>query len=744
MVGAILRRNGRPARPFLMGCALGIASVVAAQSPQDPEDARILQVFRELQNMPVQIASRVEQTLREAPAVVSVLRQEEFRLHGWRFLSDVLEQVPGLSTRVQAGGEKGLVVRGMFAPDGVLLLVDGLSINDPLNGNTAFYDFPLEGLERIEVARGPGSALYGGYAFLAVVNLVTAPSGGALPPSTAGLDGGPRGSGDVQGALLKALPWGRMKVFTGYHRSRDRDEKVKDDYLTSLIRRTTVGDRATDRYGVIGADPGLRHASGWQGDLGARVQVTRGPLEGLALESLYLQRRAKPILSRLYALVDPGELERRDDLFRAALTLPWALSDAVRFNTRVYGTSVYGRSAGQVTRPYGWDDDEDFDGITERWPAGRVEARSYLFHTLGSEISADIDASKEHALKAGLLFERTWLARTQYLTNSSRLSSGVEVSFSDNQVVDAQAWDPKQHRQDSWIFTGREGTRILQDIHRTLRALYLQDIWALTPRVSATLGLRLDAFSGFGSALSPRAVLVWNPSDRVFVKGLYGQAFKPPTFLALYDGTVTLKNERQVYGNPKLDIATIRTWEAVLGFQATPAWLIQANVFLTRTRGEVAFNAQFESYRNEAYRRTRGAEVDVQGVWGAQRLQLNYAYAQAEQGQGTGAPLYPRHQANANFGSSGLFGRMDLGATLGWRSACRREPGDPRPPLPGLLLLSAQVGLRLGRHATLGAGGTNLLDRGWHSPVDRSLADVLPGDVPRPGRALWAGLRLRY
>lgn len=724
--------------------ALGAGLAWGQGLPGETEEARIQREFEAFQNVKVKIASRVEQGLREAPAVVSILRKEEIRLRGWQRLSEALEQIPGFATRWQAGGDQGLVVRGMFAQDGVLVMLDGIALNDPLNGNIAFHDLPLEGVERIEVARGPGSALYGGFAFLAVINIITAPAPALLRESRVEAGGGDRRSSLGHGSFESPLGPIQLKIHGGVHRIRDRRVTVPDDLLTSLMRRTTVGDRAYDRYGVIARDSNERYLQSRQWQVGGHLSVSEGPFAGLFLDGMYIQKISEPVLSRLYALVDQGLLERRDDLSLLGLSWPFHLSGAIRLTPRIYGTSIYSRSAGQITRPYGWDDDEDFDGITERWPAGRVEARAYRFHTLGSEVVADLALLESHTLSAGLVFERTWLDRTQYHTNASRLSSGIEVSFNNNQVVDAQAFDPKQNRQDSWLLTGRDGPRIRQDIDRRLWSAFVQDIWNLRPGLAATLGLRFDRFTRFGSALSPRAVLVWNINGKAYLKGLYGKAFKPPTFLALHDGTVTLKNERQVYGNPSLGISTLHTEELIFGYQASPAVLFQANLFSTRTHGEVVFNGNLEEYRNEASRDSRGAELEVRASWPTLQSHFSYAFSRAERGEGTGAPLYPRQQINLGASYRNLFSRIDLGGTLVWRSAFRREARDARKPLSASTLLQAQVGIRLSRRLLLNLRGTNLLDQDWRSPVDRSLGDVLPGDIPREGRYLEARMIVKF
>jgi|GEM_PF-3776015 len=723
-------------KPRGLGLVLGLSAVaVWAQGvPEATEEQLSASRFEELMNVKVSIASRVERKVKDAPAVVSVVRKEEIRIHGWRSLSEVLEQIPGFATRNLAGGEQGLVVRGMFAPDGILVMVDGVSINDPLNGNIAFYDFPLEGIERIEIARGPGSSLYGGYAFLAVVNLISARRDSLNPDTEVQFGGGERGSYRIQGQYESSAPFGHWKVYSGAHRTKDPKVTVGDDLITSFIRRTTVGDRAYDRYNAIATDTGERSALWRQWDAGANLTILEGALEGLSLEGQYVQKRGWPILSRLYALVDQGQLERRDDLFRLGMSWSFDSSDNIRLKPRLYTTSIYGRTAGQITRPYGWDDDEDYDGVTERWPGGRVEVRAYQSHTLGGEVIAEISSFSAHRLSAGFIFERSWLDRIQCYTNSSRLSSGIEVSFNPDQVINAQEFDPKQDRQDSWIYTGRDGKQIFQDIKRNLGAAFVQDIWKLHPQVTATLGLRFDHFSDFGSAVSPRAVVVWNVSDRAYLKGLYGEAFKPPTFFALYDGTVTLKNERQVYGNPALRIATINTGEVLFGYQLSGSLLAQVNVFQTRTRNEVEFNTQFEQYRNEASRRTQGAEFELQGVWQAHRLRLNYSFNDADNGQGSGAPIFPRHQVNLGGEIPGLFSFLDLGATLTWHSSFQREFGDTREAVGSAAMLQAQVGMRLSRNVSVTLGGHNLLGRDARSPVDRTLGGILPGDIPGQGR----------
>jgi len=106
-------------------------------------------------------------------STVTVLRGDDLRAEGIRFVGDALRQVPG--THVVQGGPYGaatsLFVRGGES-DYVKVLVDGVPVNQP----GGFYDFAsltTDNIERIEVLRGPGSVLYGSDAIAGVIQIVT-------------------------------------------------------------------------------------------------------------------------------------------------------------------------------------------------------------------------------------------------------------------------------------------------------------------------------------------------------------------------------------------------------------------------------------------------------------------------------------------------------------------------------------------------------------------------------------------
>jgi outer membrane receptor protein involved in Fe transport len=123
----------------------------------------------------VDIASKKPQTTRETPGIVTVITRDDIINSGARELLDVLALVPGFAPGVDVEGVVDLGIRGQWGHEGkILLLIDGQPMNELLYSSLQLANhYPLEAVDRIEVIRGPGSAIYGGYAELAVINVIT-------------------------------------------------------------------------------------------------------------------------------------------------------------------------------------------------------------------------------------------------------------------------------------------------------------------------------------------------------------------------------------------------------------------------------------------------------------------------------------------------------------------------------------------------------------------------------------------
>jgi outer membrane cobalamin receptor len=131
--------------------------------------------LQKILNQRVAVSSKNGLTTRETPGIVSVISSEEIRNSGARDLGDLLRLVPGFDVLQDLQFVTGIGLRGSWANEGkVLVMLDGHPMNELLYQTVALGNrFPIDAIARIEIIRGPGSAIYGGSAEYGVINIVT-------------------------------------------------------------------------------------------------------------------------------------------------------------------------------------------------------------------------------------------------------------------------------------------------------------------------------------------------------------------------------------------------------------------------------------------------------------------------------------------------------------------------------------------------------------------------------------------
>ena len=176
-------------------------------------------------------ASRRAQATIEAPNAITVITGDEIRAAGLLTLPEILRRVPGAEVMVMGVTSANDSFRGFNqrVANKVLVLVDGRPEYQDFIGVSLWSALPvgLEEIERVEVIRGPGSALYGANAMLGVVNIITrAPgTGPALEAS------GFAGNGNLAGASLVASGGGRVRyrASAGYQQANKYTRDFGDD-----------------------------------------------------------------------------------------------------------------------------------------------------------------------------------------------------------------------------------------------------------------------------------------------------------------------------------------------------------------------------------------------------------------------------------------------------------------------------------------------------------------------------------
>lgn len=116
--------------------------------------------------------TRIRQAQSQAPIATTVLTREDLVGSGARNLAEALEALPGLRVIPDVTGAVQVQLRG-FNSDHVLVLVDGQRVAGRKNGALDLGRLGVERIERIEVVKGPASALYGADALAGVINIIT-------------------------------------------------------------------------------------------------------------------------------------------------------------------------------------------------------------------------------------------------------------------------------------------------------------------------------------------------------------------------------------------------------------------------------------------------------------------------------------------------------------------------------------------------------------------------------------------
>ena len=222
--GVNYRTSRKPLRPLLfaallsnLACGLAVSSIAQADEAAALADYSLEQ----LMNVSVEVssASRKPQKLEDTAAAIHVITRQDIRRSGMTSLPELLRMVPGMQVAHIDGGSWAISSRGFNAKnsDNLLVMLDGRVLQTP--SFTGVYwdaqDVVLEDVERIEVIRGPGGALWGANAVTGIINIIT----GSASVTQGGMVSGGTGNYGHQGTAR----FGGKIGETGYFRIYAKD-----------------------------------------------------------------------------------------------------------------------------------------------------------------------------------------------------------------------------------------------------------------------------------------------------------------------------------------------------------------------------------------------------------------------------------------------------------------------------------------------------------------------------------------
>jgi vitamin B12 transporter len=194
-------------------------------------------------------ASAVPDSVEETPASVTVIHREDIERREARDVSDVLREVPGIAvSRTGSNGKAtSLFIRGGSSKQ-ALVLWNGIPLNNPYFSGYNFGQMSTAGVERVEVVRGPFSALYGSEAVSGVVNVLTNSSRSGAQLEVAG-----GGHGLLNALASGAFASDRWSANASAEHRQDDGFAANDDFRsTSLLGGLTFRPIDHLSIGVLG------------------------------------------------------------------------------------------------------------------------------------------------------------------------------------------------------------------------------------------------------------------------------------------------------------------------------------------------------------------------------------------------------------------------------------------------------------------------------------------------------------
>jgi iron complex outermembrane recepter protein len=253
----------------------------AADEEPNGGTSETLELLKEEQS--VSIAVRHEQPISEAPSNVYVITDEDIRHSGATDLPTVLRRIPGIEVIQMSGAQFDVSVRGDNQPGAnkLLVLLDGRSIYIDIQGAVLWKAIPvtLPEIKRIEVLKGPASAVYGFNAFDGIINIITKPPE-EMEGTTLQFGGGEFGT------LSSAAVYARTHGPLGYRISigedqnqewRDRDALAFRSYKANVQTKYALHGNAT-----LNLSAGILGSNRFDGTITETVLTSSKPVAGYA------------------------------------------------------------------------------------------------------------------------------------------------------------------------------------------------------------------------------------------------------------------------------------------------------------------------------------------------------------------------------------------------------------------------------------------------------------------------------
>ena len=670
----------------------------------------------------VSIATGSVQPIAKAPAVASVITAQQIQAMGARDIDQVLETVPGLHVTRSPLYNSMYIFRGIhadFNPQ-VLMLINGIPLTNLFQGdrNLVWTGMPIEAIARIEVIRGPGSALYGADAFAGVINIVTkGPE--EIEKNSAGAVIGDFGTREVWLAAEGETGEMAYSAVIELGETDGTDEQIQSDAqsLFDLLSGTSVSNA-----------PGSVNRSQQNIDI--------------RLEALYKKMRFRL-----------GSQIRKDigDGAGAAETLnPTNKFASQRLNFDfTYTEAELSKNTSLEFQASYLDTSQEVEGNFILYPPG---SRGPFFDSLGAPIFPPFPDGVignpeifENHFRAslrlnykGIEHHNLSMGSGYYHGQIDKVTEEKNFGIHPDTLLPILPGDPLVDVSDTPLV-------FLTEDERDNHYLYVQDVWLIDNDWELTAGLRFDKYSDFGSTTNPRIALVWSTSYKLTTKFLYGEAFRAPSF-----AQTRAINNPLILGNIDLKPEEIKSYEIAFDYRPNYELTLNTNFFYYDWTDIIQFipdmSGSTRTAQNAGEQTGYGMEFEVN--WSATddlTISSNFSIQKStDETLDVAASKSPEKQFYLR-GDWTLPSDWRVNMQANWVMDRNRMIGDLRPQVDDYLIVDLSVRKVLTKSFELGFTINNAFDEDAREPSPNSApVPFIPNDLPLSGRTVLGEIRYSF
>ena len=668
-------------------------------------------------------ATRTLEQAIKIPAMVNVVTAEDIKEKNINTITDAVKMLPGVYDARPGGMSdvaNGIQIRG-FGESDILVLYDGMPMNDGFNGSANWSAISIEDVKRIEVVKGAASSLYGGRAVGAVINIIgkDTDKDSVRAYMNYGSD-----STWKRGINLNKKINDKWSLGIGY------ENKETDGHLKKLVhkKQTSSNMKNQNDYDIVTGGKLDKHYDGSDTVIAGTPGTGASENHTYNVKLKYKFDEEKALTYRYthdefeYFAVDPVSYLRDangNPVFNGSVKL--SNGKFINFSEGDFTDSDGRREIDRHALQYKDEENKiNFNiGITDVKDYGYASGDDFAGTGEGTDARYPNKTYKAD-------FQKVW----ENNKNTFVAGFDFEKSSLDYSKADLKHWGNKNSVEKVTYACGGE---------HVMGALFAQNQYKFNDEYGVIVGLRLDHYekkNGYSndfkspkqdlgeasySELSPKIAFEYTPDNTTTYYVSYGHSFNAPTLYQLY------RSNSSYIANPELDPETTDTFELGIKKNLNEKTYLGLAVYKAKTTDMISDKkvGSYKQYQNINEAERIGTELELRHHFDKELSgYFNYTWQKAEDGDNERIYSVPKHLLHA-----GLQYKKDkFGAYIeGQYVSSRNEPGD----LSGKYLsedsfFTANVGVnyKIMKNATLTFAVDNLFDKDywqWYKAAGRTI-----------------------